>query len=553
MDEIQKAEKEKQIAEKKEKKLAEKEAARLKAEEKKAAGKKNSGKKKKRKWLKPLIIVLVIAGIGAFLYFRGKSGVTGYTEEKVELRNIKTYHSFTGNIEPVTEENVYPSSTQLKIKKINVEEGDEVKEGDVLMELDTDDLQESIKEQQATIQAADKTNALGVQTAQKNYDDYKNNMTDHLNSTVLTAKQLMDTDYAALVTAQRAFNSEVALNNKGLSDTILTSINAVNSAYDLVRNAEAAKKSGTDDSKDATATSAWSGYNDAVTSFEAAKQKEENQLTTLYSQLITAQTAYLDALDSYNAALRTADQTLAGFALQIETARATNDNTVNKLKLANLQRQLKDCTVTAPISGVVTNLAVKEGDMTVSGTKLATVTDFDKMKVDIKINEYDILGVSNGKKVNIDVDALHKVYQGEIAKVAKVATVDNGVSYFKSEVDFTADQDTRSGMSVEVKMPIYDLKNVPTISSDAISTDTDGTTYVMVYSADKKQAVKQKITCGATDGTYTQITKGLKNGQTILQSLAKLQASSSATVDDGNSDNGNGGNSGDNGNSGTSQ
>ena len=497
--------------------------------------KKNTGKKKKKKWLKPLLIILVIAAIGGVLYFRGKSGVTGYTEEKVELRNIKTYHSFTGNIEPVKEEKVYPSSTPLKIKKINVEEGDQVKAGDVLMELNTDDLTESIKEQQATMHALEKTNALTVKNAQKTYDDYKTNMDDHLNAAVLTAKQVMDTDYATLVTAQRAFNNEVKLNNNGLSTTILTSITAVNTAYDSVRTAEATNKMTNNDSTSAAATSAWAGYNDAVNGFEAAKQNEENQLTNLYSQLITAQTGYLDALDSYNAALRTADQTLSGYALQIESARAAADNSVNQLKLANLQKQVKDCTLTAPVDGVVTSLPVKEGDMTVAGNNVATITNFDKMKVDIKINEYDILGVENGKKVNIDVDALSKTYEGSIAKVAKVATVDNGVSYFKSEVDFTADKDTRSGMSVEVKLPIYDLKNVPTISSDTISTDTDGTTYVMVYSADKKQTVKQKVTCGATDGTYTQITKGLKDGQTVLQPLSKTPVVSNSSGD-GNSD-----------------
>ena len=522
---------------------------------------KRPSKKRIPKWVKPVVIVLVLAVGAGVLFYLNNSKVKGYTEETVQLRDIKTYHSFSGNIEPVKDESVFAPTAMVKINKIGVAEGDQVKAGDVLMNLDTDDLEESIKELKATMALSEKTSGLSLKSAQKTYDDYKTNLGDHLNSAVIGAKQILDNDYAALVTAQRTFNNEVKLNNNGLSTTILTSINSVDTAYDQVRNAEAADNMASTDVTDAAATSAWSGYNDAVNGFEAAKQNEENQLTGYYDQIITAQTNYLDALDSYNSALRTADQTMATYALQVESARAATDDNANKLKLANLQKQVKDCTVTAPIDGVVTSLPVKEGDMTVTGSSVATITNFDKMKVDIKINEYDILGVENGKKVNIAVDALNKIYEGSITKVAKVATVDNGVSYFKSEVDFAADQDTRSGMSVEVKLPINNLNKVPTVSSDAVTTDTDGSTYVMVYAKNKKEAVKQKITCGATDGTYTQVTEGLKEGQVILRSLtagtsdtmtgsrmrsgnsSSNGSSSNGSSSDGNSSNGNSNNS----------
>ena len=497
-------------------------------------------RKKKKKWLKPVIILAIIAAVIAFIAIKAGNSTAGYTQEKAELRDIKTYHSFTGNIAPVEEENVMPSaSTSQQVKEVLVEEGDEVKKGDVLFKLDTANLEEQIKELQASMNAASKQNSVAIALAQKTYDDYKSNMDASLNSSVIQAQSALDSSYSALVGAQQKYNTEVGLNAKGWSSAMLTATSQVDQAYSALRSAELLNDAGSTDTTKAGLNSARENYSNAVDSYEASKVNEDSNLTTLYDALITAQTSYLDALDSYNSTVTASDQQLGMYALQVEQAKAAADTTANQLKLADLQRQLNNCTVTAPRDGIVTALPAKKGDMTVAGTSMATVTSFDQMKIDIKINEYDILGVKEGKKVEIGVDALDKTYEGTISKIAKVATIDNGVSYFKSEVDFKADDDTRSGMSVEVKLPINDLSQVVTVSADAISTEKDGTAYVNVYAADGKTVTKQKVTCGATNGTYTQITDGLKEGDVVLKPITVSDVMMNGQVEEDSGEAGN--------------
>ncbi len=474
------------------------------------------------------------------------------TEEQVKLRDISNYHSFTGNIAPVSEQNVLPDLTGVKVLTVNVEEGDEVHEGDVLMTLDADSLQEQIDELEATISSAEQSSAASLSSAQQNYSNYQQNLNDGLDSSIQNAKNSMDSAYSSLVSAQQKYNDEVELNNQQLSSSILQAKQSVDNSYSSLQSAQSnvesaqlslnqakenrqkAADSGETEltaydqeiasmelklqSAQTSLTNAETLYKDSVNSYEAAKQGEEDTLTSLYDALIQAQTSYVNAVDSYNAAVRNSEQQLQTYASQVESAQASStQQDANKLKLQNLKDQLEDCNVKAPMDGVVTSLNVKAGDLTTTGTAAAVITSFDTMKIDIKINEYDIQGVNEGDPVTITVDALDKEYQGTIKSISRVATTDSGVSYFKAEVNFDGDEDARSGMSVEVKLTISEALNATSVSSSAIQTAEDGSSYVLMYADENKKTTKQQtVTLGITDGTYTEITEGLYPGDTIL-------------------------------------
>lgn len=548
---------------------------------------------RKKKWFKPVAIIAAVAIVaGVILFPRGGSN-SMYIEDTAQLRDIKTYHSFTGTIAPVDEMDVYPDVAGPKVKEILVEEGDEVKKGDVILKLDTSSIEETMSELEATMASTEEAGALTLQEAQKSYSDFKYNLDNDLNSTVLGAEQAIDSSYAQMVSAQEAYNNEVELNNQGLSATMLNAISSLDNSYNNIRNnqlsVEQAEGSVSDadndlsdakkdlqdakdslsDAKDAykenktaqnkaavenaraakeaaqnaveaaektvkaannqkdqaslSLENAWTNYNDTLAGYEAAKINEQNALTNYYDQLLMAQQSYLNAVDNYNAAVTSAHQTLESYVLKIEQAKLQSDNSVNEVRLQNYQRQLNDCEVKAPASGIITDVPIKVGDATTLATKLARITNFDKMKVDIKINEYDTLGVSEGKEVEIEVNAIDKTYKGAIKHIAKTATIENGVSYFESEVDFDADDDIKSGMSVEIRMAINDLANVLTVPSAAVSTNEDGSAYVLIKGTGSNP-VRQPVTTGETDGTYIQILEGLSEGDTILENpLNSLQ------------------------------
>lgn len=480
-------------------------------------------KKHKKLTIALVVILIIIIALRACVNSVDTSAL--YSQDTAQVRDIVNYHTFSGTITPVDQKKVMSEVTGTKVSQVLVEEGDEVKAGDVLVIFDTSTIEENIKEQEVTLESG----KVSLQQAQTTYNNYVRDRNDGLNTSIQTAQSGIDSAYAQLLSAQNAYNDEVTLNNKNMSQTIMTAMNNVTSAYYGMLSAQNSSDITTynnnnslasDEYKDLTAESselslesAQASYSQALTSYEAAKLNEESSLTKLFDNLIQAQEAYLSAIDSYNAAVRTADETAQNYALQVQSSELTNQ--LNELRLENYKSQLEKYTVTAPMDGTVTSLSATVGEIP-TNTTLAVVTSFDQMKVDIKINEYDILGVEDGKEVDIYVSALDKTYTGTIENIDKVATIDNGVSYFGAEVNFDADEYARSGMSVEVKLVVSDVEDALCVLSDAIQSEKDGSSYVFTYDESGKNMIHQPVTIGVTDGTYTQVTEGLSEGDTVL-------------------------------------
>ena len=525
------------------------------ASESSAAGSTGNGKnsKKRKKGRKKLVKWLIIAGaaaavLGFFIWKTKKSAADVYLEDTVSKRDIVTYHTFTGTAAAVDSRSVMSAVSGVKVTEVPVEEVDYVKEGDVIAVLDSSGLDEQISEKKAAMAASANSSSIQIRSAQHSYNSLQSNVKDGLDSSLQGAQAGIDSAFSGLVSAQQAFNNEVNLNNRQLSATILGAIQNVHNAYNAVQRAALSTQQAKDaqahaeqqaedaglpydkfsssqaiESSELSEDQAWDAYHQAVTSYEAAKINEENQLTQLFDSLITAQNSYLNAVDSYNAAVRSTKQQLESYSLQVQQAQAGADDTVSRLQLDNLEDQRKDYTITAPISGQITKLSVKTGDITAvsNTTSLATITNYDKMKVDIKVGEYDIVDLKSGDPVTIRIQALKKDYTGKIAHIDREATVENGVSYFNAEVNFAPDENVRGGMSAEVKLTINDLHDVLSISNDAVQNADDGSSYVLVRSKDGKTYTRKDVTLGATDGSYTQVTDGLSDGDKVYYLPAK--------------------------------
>jgi multidrug efflux pump subunit AcrA (membrane-fusion protein) len=250
-------------------------------------------KKTWKRFIKWGVIAAVIVAV--VLYFRNAAGNVAqslYNEDKASLRDIQTYHTFTGTTEPVDSLDVIPSVTGVKVTEVMVEVGDEVKSGDVLMTLDTYNIQNQIDQLSASMDVSDTQSAISIAQAQKSYDDLKYEIDNGLNTQLQNALNGIDTAFASLVTAQENYNNEVELNNRQLSDKISTAIHNVDTAYSTVSNAQTSLSRAQEDLSKAednglsgdsltqykravedaqtSVDSAWDSYNYAVSMYEAA-------------------------------------------------------------------------------------------------------------------------------------------------------------------------------------------------------------------------------------------------------------------------------------------
>ena len=201
-----------------------------------------------------VVLIVVIALIG-IVYAMKSSGVKAkqVTIEKVAKRTIEETTTATGNIEAKYRNNIVLDSSQ-KVIKIEVKEGQLVKKGDLLLELDSSDYQTKLEKELINIENAKLTlnqmtetgivseksaseNSVSqakynLETAQRKYDDYKKKyeQNEALFTSGATAQSQLDEAKKNLDDAETSVKSaEDSLKNSenALKDTNNTSENKI--------------------------------------------------------------------------------------------------------------------------------------------------------------------------------------------------------------------------------------------------------------------------------------------------------------------------------------
>ncbi|MBR0597751.1 efflux RND transporter periplasmic adaptor subunit [Sinanaerobacter chloroacetimidivorans] len=188
-----------------------------------------------------------------------------------------------------------------------------------------------------------------------------------------------------------------------------------------------------------------------------------------------------------------------------------------------------DTRILAEIDGVVSEIYAEENDTVISGTKIMDVVNYDQLQVKIKVDEFDLDSVSEGRDAVVMVTALNKEVRGAVAKVSNQAEVNNGVSYFNAEIDLEQSTDLKVGLSVEVRIISQKADSVVAVPLKAISFDSENQPYILSRDADQKVTAK-KVTVGINDGTVAEIKEGVSPGETVLIQNKSDESDSGITV-----------------------
>ncbi len=187
--------------------------------------------------------------------------------------------------------------------------------------------------------------------------------------------------------------------------------------------------------------------------------------------------------------------------------------------------------IKSPVSGVVINLNVEEGEMITSGTRtygggtvLMTIADLSKMIVKARINEIDVAKLKVGQPVQIGFDAIRgKVYHGKVRKISPTGTVEQNIVVYPVEVDILdADSLIKPGMTADIDIIVGEAHNVLLVPKTAII-QRDDHKFVKVLRHGTPRP--QPVITGLEDNVNVEIKQGLSEGDTVLlQPTAGLPA-----------------------------
>ncbi|MGB8816157.1 MAG: efflux RND transporter periplasmic adaptor subunit [Minisyncoccia bacterium] len=229
------------------------------------------------------------------------------------------------------------------------------------------------------------------------------------------------------------------------------------------------------------------GYKVAVSTFNIAK----NQLA------VTKSGATADQISSIEAS--------------VEEARANIDN-------ANAQ--LAKSIIRSPITGVVTNIKAKVGEVIQAGMTAISVISYGNYVVESFIPEADIAKIKIGDLATTTLDAYGSniYFQTSVIKIDPAETIIDGVSTYKVTLKFLEkDERIRSGMTANLDILTNQKIGVLAVSARSIYSSSDKRLVKILDSSNIANEKEVKIGLRGIDG-YIEIISGLKEGDKILAS-----------------------------------
>lgn len=226
--------------------------------------------------------------------------------------------------------------------------------------------------------------------------------------------------------------------------------------------------------------------------YNTAKQSESS-LEAAYEQSISTseskQDAYTQKKRNSEDAVRNNDSSISNKTDSLTNAQinATTTGLSEKQQIRKYEEQIEDCTVKAPISGVITSLGIESGD-TYNGAEIALIENTNAYEIETEIDEYDINKIKEGQKVVIKTNGTGDTeMEGTVTSVAPRASSAEGNGASGSTVTYkvtisvdSEDAEIRMDMTAKLSIIIDSRENVLTVPYDAVQEDEDGSFYVEV-------------------------------------------------------------------------
>jgi len=182
-------------------------------------------------------------------------------------------------------------------------------------------------------------------------------------------------------------------------------------------------------------------------------------------------------------------------------------------ELAEAEWALKKTTIVAPFSGRVTARMTQLGQHVRPGDELFQVTDFNPLIARIYLPERDVLGLEEGRIVQIRLDAADQVsFAGRIRQISPV--VDTSTGTVKLTVEATEPpKEVRPGSFVTVNIVRETHPEALLLPREAVLRELQK---AHVFVAEDDVAEKRSVTLGLEEGDLIEVISGVEAGDQVI-------------------------------------
>jgi HlyD family secretion protein len=282
---------------------------------------------------------------------------------------------------------------------------------------------------------------------------------------------------------------------------------------------------------EATVKSARAEY--ARTKIEAAGpdvpflKRDLERAGQLFTGKLIAQNARDDAEKNYEMALNrqlqaqgnlgVADAAITKAEAQVEQSRA---------QVSQAEEDIRNATIRSPIDGVVLSRDREVGDavssilvMGAGATLIMTVGDLSEVYVKGKVDESDIGKVYLGQPARITVESYkNQKFTGKVTKLSPMGVEKDNVTTFEVRVSISNEsRKLMADMTANAEIMLEEHPRVLTIPEGAIVYKKDRSIAVEIPDPEQKTGKRRvPVTIGISNGSRTEILKGLAEGQQVV-------------------------------------
>lgn len=519
-------------------------------------------KKKKNKKVIVLCSVLAVAvlAVTAYMLFKPEEKLAVSTVQ-VTKQTINETLDTTGTVSTASEKS-FTLIDKVKVKTVNVKEGDTVKAGDVLATFDVSSLEAALTEKENNYEKA-----LAA------YNKAKNASSSASKKITSTKKEIaeLEAQIEKLKAESQTTTTTTASTEKKdpgvkVSDDLVKRFIKVAKRFGVEYNEETARKvlssllsagstgsdisglldnlstiAGSNGSFDMTALAQMGGSSGALINAEMSLVQLKAQLATLELQsddnyISIYKTVYENAQEEYQKALTQTNEMKKGWIADQKGLVSEVNIQVGETVETKTVVDGKNVDISSIISSISSGMDVSNMISAFFGSEKVGIKVLNyPLVADISLSKYDVLDVSVNQEVTVK-SADNTVHEGKVSYVGAIAT-SSGSSLDISSImsgsgntntipaQVTIEDGDKSfivGTDVDISIITDTQENALVVPVEAIVID-GSEVYVYVYDSEKSQAVRKEVTLGIANDTYYQVISGVNEGDVLIKNTSGLE------------------------------
>jgi HlyD family secretion protein len=154
-----------------------------------------------------------------------------------------------------------------------------------------------------------------------------------------------------------------------------------------------------------------------------------------------------------------------------------------------------------------------------TATLVMTEGDVNEVYVDGKVDEADIAHVYMGQPARIKVESFRdRTFNGKVTKISPMGVEKDNVTTFEVRVSINnPNGELKALMTANAEILLDEHKGVLTVPENAVTYDNQKNASVEIPDKSQKDGTrKAPVTVGLSNGSVTEITSGLKEGDPVV-------------------------------------